>query len=50
MTKGKGSGGGKHGKDVYVQTHPDGWQVNSPRLHRCADRPAKRDGVPCIGA
>jgi hypothetical protein len=37
MSKGKGSGGiGKHGKDVYVQPHADGWQVKKQGNERAS--------------
>jgi len=37
MSKPKGSGGsGKHGKDVYVQPHPEGWQVKKQGNERAS--------------
>jgi uncharacterized protein DUF2188 len=36
MSKGKGSAGAKHGKDVYVQPHPEGWQVKKQGNERAS--------------
>lgn len=35
MASSKG-GGGRHGKDVYVQKHPDGWQVKKAGNERAS--------------
>jgi hypothetical protein len=35
MASGKG-GGGKHGRDVYVQKHEDGWQVKKAGNERAS--------------
>lgn len=36
MTKRSNTGSGAHGKDVYVQVHPDGWQVKKQGNERAS--------------
>jgi len=36
MSKQKGAGGPKHGKDVYVQPHSDGWEVKKKGNERAS--------------
>jgi hypothetical protein len=36
MASSKGGSGGKHGKDVYVQKHADGWQVKKSGNERAS--------------
>lgn len=36
MAKSKSSNSGTHGKDVYVQPHPDGWQVKKAHNQRAS--------------
>ena len=50
MSKGKAGGGrGSHGKDVYVQPHPDGWQVKKAGNERASAVTATKKAAEQIG-